>query len=452
LSSADIVLYEKIGKQRFMDHVELGITVTSLAIWVGLLSWRGQFWQADQQLEVQAMELESWPSVCAVIPARNEAPLLPTTLRSLLQQDYPGALSVILVEDQSTDNTASVAREVAQAANKSWQLEILAGEPLPPGWSGKLWALEQGVRQAQKLTPSPDYLLFTDADIEHDGANLRRLVAKAESENLALVSLMVLLRCQSFWEHLLIPAFVFYFQKLYPFRWVNNPTNPTAAAAGGCILIRRQALNSIGGIEVIRQTLIDDCALALAVKSISISIPNRDLYRMTIPTIDKVTHSLPADVFHSSENRHNRQSEHPDAGRIWLGLSSLTRSLRAYPSLASIWEMVARTAFTQLNYSPWLLLGTLFGMTFIYLVPPVGAIFGIFTGNWLVAIAGLAGWLLMAWAYLPTLRFYGCTPLFAFCLPVISLLYTLMTLDSAWRHWQGRGGAWKGRVYQAPSA
>ncbi len=398
-----------------MDQVELGITVTSLAIWVGLLCWRGQFWQADQQLEVQAMELESWPSVCAVIPARNEATLLPATLRSLLQQDYPGALSAILVEDQSTDDTAGVAREVAQAANKSWQLEVLSGEALPPGWSGKLWALEQGVRQAQKLMPSPDYLLLTDADIEHDGANLRRLVAKAESENLALVSLMVLLRCQSFWEHLLIPAFVFYFQKLYPFRWVNDPTNPTAAAAGGCILIRRQALNSIGGIEVIRQTLIDDCALAFAVKS-------------------------------------NRQSEHPGMGRIWLGLSSLTRSLRAYPSLASIWEMVARTAFTQLNYSPWLLLGTLFGMTFVYLVPPVGAIFGIFTGNWSVVIAGLAGWLLMAWAYLPTLRFYGCTPLFAFCLPVISLLYTLMTLDSAWRHWQGRGGAWKGRVYQAPSA
>jgi len=393
-----------------MDAVELGITVLSLAIWIGLLGWRGQFWQADQQLEVQA-KLELWPSVCAVIPARNEAALLPTTLRSLLLQDYPGSLSVILVEDQSTDDTACVARQAAQAVNTSSQLEVISGEALPPGWSGKLWALEQGVRSAQKRTPPPDYLLLTDADIEHDQANLRRLVIKAELDNLELVSLMVQLRCQSFWEQLLIPAFVFYFQKLYPFRWVNDPTNPTAAAAGGCILIRSQTLNSIGGIQVIRQTLIDDCALAQAVKS----------------------------------NRHDVN------GRIWLGLSSSTRSLRPYPSLTSIWEMVARTAFTQLNYSPWLLLATVFGMTLIYLVPSAGAIFGILTGNLPVAIAGLSGWLLMTWAYLPILRLYGCTPLFAICLPAISLLYTLMTLDSAWRYWQGRGGAWKGRVYSAPN-
>jgi len=396
-----------------MDAFQLGITVISLAIWVGLLCWRGQFWQADQHLEVQATELELWPSVCAVIPARNEADLLPTTLRSLLLQDYPGSLSVILVEDQSTDGTASVARLVAQESNKTNVLEVLSGEPLSPGWTGKLWALEQGVRHAQKLTPPPDYLLLTDADIEHDGANLRQLVTKAELEDLDLVSLMVLLRCQSFWEQLLIPAFVFYFQKLYPFRWVNDPNNPTAAAAGGCILIRRQALSSIGGIQVIRQALIDDCALAQAVKSKS-------------------------------------QSEHQEiTGRIWLGLSSLTRSLRPYPSLTSIWEMVARTAFTQLNYSPLLLLATMFGMTLIYLAPPVGGIFGLLTGNWPAAILGLSGSLLMAWAYLPTLRLYGCVNLLAFCLPAISLLYTLMTLDSALRHWQGRGGAWKGRVYSA---
>lgn len=393
-----------------MVTVGLGITVISLIIWVGLLGWRGQFWQVDQQLEVSATELESWPSVCAVIPARNEAALLPVTLRSLLLEDYPGSFSVILVEDQSTDDTAGVAQQVAQAVDKSWQLEMISGQPLPPGWSGKLWALEQGIRHAQQRTPPPDYLLLTDADIEHDAANLSQLVTKAELEDLDLVSLMVLLRCQSFWEQLLIPAFVFFFQKLYPFRWVNDPNNPTAAAAGGCILIRRQALDSIGGIQVIRQTLIDDCALAQAVKS--------------------------------------RQSAPDVTGGIWLGLSASTRSLRPYPSLNSIWELVARTAFTQLNYSPWLLIATLFGMSFIYLVPPIGFIFGIIMGNWSVAIAGLAGWLLMAWAYLPILRFYGCTPLFAFCLPVISLLYTLMTLDSAWQHWQGRGGAWKGRVYQ----
>lgn len=397
-----------------MSEIGLGLTVLSLAIWVGLLGWRGQFWQADQRLEVQATERSVWSSVAAVIPARNEANLLPVTLRSLLMQDYPGSVTVILVDDHSTDGTASVAPRVAQALDKQSHLFILSGEPLPPGWTGKLWALEQGIRQAQTLTPPPDYFLLTDADIEHDSANLRQLVAKAQQEDLDLVSLMVLLRCQSFWERLLIPAFVFFFQKLYPFRWVNDPTNPIAAAAGGCILIRREALNRVGGIQVLRQALIDDCALAQAVKSTSFR-------------------------------------EQPDAkGRIWLGLSPLTRSLRPYPSLASIWEMVARTAFTQLNYSPLLLLGTLVGMSLIYAVPPAGVIFGGLTGNWLVAIAGLSGWLLMAWAYLPTLRFYRCSPLLAFCLPAIALLYTLMTLDSALRHWQGRGGAWKGRVYNTP--
>lgn len=394
-----------------MSEIGLGLTVLSLAIWVGLLGWRGQFWQADQRLEVQATEPEVWPSVCAVLPARNEASLLPVTLRSLLMQDYPG-VTIILVDDHSTDGTASVASRVAQELDKGWQLNIVCAEPLPPGWTGKLWALEQGIRQAQTLTPPPDYFLLTDADIEHDSKNLRQLVAKAQQEDLDLVSLMVLLRCQSFWEKLLIPAFVFFFQKLYPFRWVNDPTNPTAAAAGGCILIRREALVRVGGIQAVREALIDDCALAQAVKSTPRYKP----------------HAL---------------------GRIWLGLGPLTSSLRPYPSLASIWDMVARTAFTQLNYSPWLLLGTLVGMTLIYAVPPTGAIVGGLTGNWLTAIAGLSGWLLMAWAYLPTLRFYGCSPLLAFCLPAIALLYTLMTLDSALRHWRGQGGAWKGRIYSA---
>ena len=388
-----------------MGEIGLGLTVLSLAIWVGLLVWRGQFWQADQRLDVQLKEGSAWPSVSAVIPARNEASLLPATLRSLLMQDYPGSITVILVDDHSTDGTANVAQSVAQTLDSS-QLNIVSAEPLPPGWTGKLWALEQGIQHAQTLTPPPDYFLLTDADIEHDSKNLRQLVLKAQQEDLDLVSLMVLLRCQSFWEQLLIPAFVFFFQKLYPFRWVNDPTKLTAAAAGGCILIAREALTRVGGIQVVRQALIDDCALAQAVKSSA-----------------------------------------PTKGRIWLGLSNSTCSLRPYPSLTSIWEMVARTAFTQLHYSPWLLLGTLIGMTLIYIVPPVGAIIGALTGNWLVAIAGLSGWLLMAWAYLPTVRLYGCSPWLAFCLPAIALLYSLMTLDSALRHWQGRGGAWKGRVY-----
>ena len=389
------------------------LTVLSVGIWIGLLSWRGQFWRADQRLDLEVTEPSSWPSVCAVIPARNEADLLPETLRSLLTQDYPGAVTVILVDDQSTDGTATVAQAVAQELNQSDRLQILAAEPLPLGWTGKLWAMEQGTRkaQAQAINPPSDYLLLTDADIEHDRSNLRQLVAKAQHANLDLVSLMVKLRCESFWEQVLIPAFVFFFQKLYPFRWVNQPTHPTAAAAGGCILIRNAALTRIGGIQAIRQALIDDCALAQAIKS-------------------------------------SGQSEQPGVkGGIWLGLSPSTRSLRPYPSLKTIWDMVARTAFTQLNYSPLLLLGTLVAMTLIYIVPPVGAIAGLLTGSWLVAIAGLCGWLLMAFAYLPTLRFYGCSPLLAFGLPAIAWLYTLMTLDSALRYWRGEGGAWKGRVY-----
>lgn len=409
-----------------IGELGLGLTFLSLLIWIGLLSFRGQFWRTDQRLAeevetaVNQTDEEGYPSVCAVVPARNEADVLPISLRSLLSQDYPGSFSVILVDDQSTDGTATVAQQVAQDFNKSLHLTIIPGVPLPEGWTGKLWAMEQGICHAQNLTPPPDYLLFTDADIEHDRGNLRRLVAKAQQDNLDLVSLMVRLRCQGFWEQFLIPAFVFFFQKLYPFRWVNDPTKTTAAAAGGCILIRRQALNRIGGIQVVRQALIDDCALAQAVKS------SGETGEFACPQLEP--------------------SE--DKGRIWLGLTSSTQSLRPYPSLASVWEMVARTAYTQLNYSLLLLLGTLCGMSLVYLVAPVGAILGAFTGNWAVAIAGLSGWLLMAVAYFPMIRFYGCSPWLTFSLPAIAFLYTLMTLDSALRHWQGRGGAWKGRVYK----
>lgn len=399
-----------------MSVIVLALAILSLFIWLGLLSFRGQFWRSDQRLEQDITPFSgvNLPVVCAVIPARNEADLLPVTLRSFLNQDYAGALSVILVDDHSTDGTADVARAIAAEFNKSSQLQVLSAEPLPPGWTGKLWALEQGTRKAQTLTPTPDYILLTDADIEHDPANLRQLVAKAQQDQLDLASLMVRLRCESFWERLLIPAFVFFFEKLYPFRWVNNPAKPTAAAAGGCILIRTTALNRIGGIQAVRQALIDDCALAQAVKA-------------------------------------SGQATSPSEGRIWLGLATATRSLRPYPSLQTIWDMVARTAFTQLNYSPWLLLGTLFAMTLIYLVPPLSAIAGLLLGNFQVMAIGLAAWALMTFAYWPTVRFYGCSPVFALCLPAIALLYTLMTLDSAFRHWRGQGGAWKGRVYSQPS-
>ncbi|MCU0535148.1 MAG: glycosyltransferase [Hydrococcus sp. Prado102] len=391
------------------NFIWLTIAIISLLIWIYLLFFRGQFWQANQRLEPLNFKLELSPSICAVIPARDEADLLPITLRSLLNQDYTGNFSIILVDDRSTDGTAEIARKVAEQLNQNERLEIITAQSLPPGWTGKLWALEQGIIHAQKRTPSPDYFLLTDADIEHDKNNLHQLVIKAKQENLQLVSLMVLLRCQSFWEKLTIPAFVFFFQKLYPFTWVNDKRDRTAAAAGGCILIEHQALESIGGMAAIRQALIDDCALAKAVKSI-----------------------------------------HPNEGSIWLGLTTSTRSLRPYPSLSSIWDTIARTAFTQLNYSPWLLFGTLLGMILTYLVAPLSLAIGLVTSNWLIVSLGLLTWLLVAIAYLPTIRLYRLSPLWAFCLSAIAFLYTLMTIDSALRHWQGRGGMWKGRVYSQP--
>jgi hopene-associated glycosyltransferase HpnB len=311
--------------------------------------------------------------------------------------------------DQSDDGTAQVARRTAADLGRSDQLEVCAGTPLPRGWSGKLWAMAQGVQRAEQLQPAPTYLLFTDADIAHEPGNVARLVARAEAEQLSLVSLMVRLRCSSFWERWLIPAFVFFFQKLYPFRWVNQPHNATAAAAGGCILMRREALGRIGGLAAIHRALIDDCTLARAVK------------------------------------RSDREAF--GEGRLRLGLSDGTLSLRPYPDLASIWTMVARTAFSQLDHSAWLLLGTLVGMGLIYLLPPLGLISGLLLGNPPLIALGLASWGLMAIAYGPMVRFYGLSPRRAFSLPVVALLYTLMTLDSALRHWRGRGGAWKGRTY-----
>ncbi|KAM3097233.1 glycosyltransferase [Phormidesmis sp. 146-12] len=382
----------------------IGLALSSLTIWIYLLCFRGQFWRTDQRLHASHLTPQaSRPSVCVIIPARNEADLLSATLRSLLTQDYSGSLQIFLVDDHSTDGTADVARETAATLGKSDQLQILSAAPLPTGWTGKLWALDQGIQKA--MTLQPDYFLLTDADIEHDRTNLQQLIDKAESDDRELVSLMVRLRCQSVWEQLLIPAFVFFFEKLYPFRWINQPDNKTAGAAGGCSLIRREAMVRIGGIQAIRQALIDDCALAQVIKL-------------------------------------------SGSKRIWLGLTESAHSLRPYDSLETIWNMVARTAFTQLNYSPLLLMGTLIGMTIVYLVPLIGAIFGFVTGLWLFAFINLFTYLLMSMMYLPIIRFYRCPVWLAFCLPAIGFLYTLMTLDSARCHWQGKGGSWKGRVYQ----
>ena len=375
--------------------------MTSAVVWAGLLALWGGFWLADQRLKVQDAVLpKPWPTVAVVIPARNEAELIGRVVRSHLTQSYPGRLSITLVDDQSTDKTAQIAVQMAEKINQASRLSVLAGKPLPLGWTGKLWAMDQGFRHLQ--AQPPDYVLFTDADIEHTPESLQQLVAKAESEDLDLVSLMVQLRCQSFWEKLLIPAFVFFFQMLYPFRWVNNPHKKTAAAAGGCALIRFSALERTDGLQTIRHALIDDCALGAAVKA---------------------------------------------NGPIWLGLSTTIHSLRPYPDLPSIWQMVTRSAYTQLHYSPWLLVGTVLGMALVYGVSPLAFGLGLAWGDRALSLMGLTGWLLMALAYWPTLRLYKGSPLLALALPFIALLYTLMTLDSARQHWSGKGGAWKGRVY-----
>lgn len=385
-----------------MITIVLTLTFISLITWLFLLLFWGQFWRVNHQLETNKSVIEKpLPKVCVIVPARNEANVIPISLRSLLLQDYTGNFTIFLVDDQSSDGTANFAQGVAYALDKTDKLQIVSSESLPTGWTGKLWAMAQGVEKASELTP--DYFLLTDADIQHDLSNLRRLVAKAESQNLDLVSIMVRLRCQSFWEQLLIPAFVFFFQKLYPFSWVNNPKKTTAAAAGGCILIHRESLNRIGGLQIIRQALIDDCSLAKAIKS--------------------------------------------NHGKIWLGLSTSTISLRPYDSLKTIWDMVARSAYTQLNYSPVLLVGSLLGMTLVYLLPPIGIILGVLLGNCPITLVSFTAYLLMTFAYLPIIRFYKCPAIFAFSLPIIAFLYILMTVDSALRHWQGRGGEWKGRVY-----
>lgn len=396
-----------------MIQILLAISIVDFSIWLFLLFFWGQFWRADQRIRGEKIpgDLDSYPPVSIIVPARDEAAALPASLKSLLNQDYPGAFKIILVDDRSRDRTGEIAREIADTLNQSQRLTVISGQPLPTGWTGKLWAMEQGIEEAKAQSPPPGYFLLTDADIEHQRTNLRQLVAKAEREDLALTSLMVLLRCESFWERLLIPAFVFFFQKLYPFRWVNDPQNKMAAAAGGCILIRRESLNQIGGIQVLREALIDDCTLAQKVKS-------------------------------------SRVNSQPTA--IWLGLTASTKSLRPYPSLKSIWDMVARTAYTQLNYSPWLLLATAIAMGLVYLSPPMSVAVGAWLGHgWMLGL-GLTTWLLMAVAYFPTLRLYSVSAALAFSLPAIAFLYTLMTVDSAWRHYRGRGGAWKGRVYPSP--
>jgi hopene-associated glycosyltransferase HpnB len=363
--------------------VELAASAAAGA-WLYLTFGQGQFWRVRPAILPAAAPQRKY-RVVAVIPARDEAPTIGITVRSLTQQTD----SVIVVDDNSSDRTGDVAREAGAT--------VVSGQPLPPGWTGKMWALSQGVEAA--LASRPDFLLFTDADIVHADDSVPSLVAKAESAERDLVSVMVRLRCQSTAERFLIPAFVFFFFQLYPPSWTASRGRSTAGAAGGCVLIRPDALGRAGGIEAIRAELIDDCALANAVKR--------------------------------------------SGGSLWLGLADMTRSLRPYPRFADIRHMIRRTAFTQLRYSAPMLLGTVLGLAFLYLLPVAAALAGI--------PAGLVAWALMAAIYVPMARFYGQPVLSGLLLPAVAAFYMVATVESAVRYWTGRGGNWKGRN-QAPAA
>jgi hopene-associated glycosyltransferase HpnB len=387
------------------SHALLWLVSLSLSGWLYLLLGRSGFWLARPTLDLTApSQRQEMPDVVAVVPARNEAAYVGRSLRSLLAQDYGGRLGVILVDDHSEDATRSIAQAVPSVPGRS--LEVIGARPLPPGWSGKLWAVSEGLRHASRRMPDAPYVLLTDADVEHDRGNLRRLVAKAEADRLDLVSLMVSLHCLSHWERLLNPACVFFFRQLYPFAAVNRQRRATAAAAGPCMLVRREALSRVGGIEAIHDRLIDDVALAHRIKNYP----------------------------------------RPGVGRIWLGLTECTRSLRDQAGLSEVWDMVARYADTHLGHSlPRLALAVL-AMVGLYLVPPLAVIGWPLHGSSTIAALGVAAWLCMALAYWPTVRLYRLHSYWALTLPLAAALYTAMTVDSALQHRRGTGGRWKGRI------
>ncbi len=314
-----------------------GVSVLAAVAWAYLLIWHGGYWRTDQRLPGGGADPERWPDVVAVVPARNEAAVLPLTLPLLLAQDYPGEFSVVVVDDGSTDGTAAVATALGRGPGAGREpgagraLRVVASRPLPPGWAGKVWAMAQGAEAAGAC----DFLLFTDADIAFTTGALTALVRAAQADRRALVSQMALLRADTGWERLIVPAFVYFFAQLYPFRWVNRPGGRTAAAAGGCMLVRREVLAAAGGLERIRAARIDDVALGRLLK------------------------------------------RPPARARCWLGFTSDVLSRLPYPRLADLWDMVARSAYTQLRYSPVLLAATVVGLLWLYAVPPAGAIVGL---------------------------------------------------------------------------
>jgi hopene-associated glycosyltransferase HpnB len=360
-----------------------------LAIWLYMALFRNGFWLLRERDTAPVDEPQSWPSIVAVVPARNEGDVITRTMGNLIAQDYPGDFHILLVDDQSEDGTGDIARGL-----NSDRLTVLTGALRPKGWTGKLWAMHQGSEQA--ATRNPDFLWFTDADIAHSPDNLRQLVSRAGDDKV-LVTLMARLSCKSAAEHFLIPAFVFFFDMLFPFGAVNDSADKTAAAAGGCMLARRNALEAAGGIAAIRHNIIDDCALGRAMKA---------------------------------------------QGPIWLGLTDRAVSVRPYDHLSDIRHMVTRSAYAQLGYSPLVLLGTLLGLVLVYIAPIGTALFG--TG--ISEVAGYATWLIMAVLFQPILRFYRLSPLWGLALPLIGAFYATFTLESAIQHWRGKGGMWKGRA------
>ncbi|MFK0295752.1 glycosyltransferase [Streptomyces sp. NPDC090442] len=375
----------------------------SLLAWLWLLLGQGFFWRTDVRLPARR-DPERWPSVAVVVPARDEAAVLPSSLPTLLAQKYPGRAEVFLVDDGSTDGTGALARGLAAGGGGLPLTVASPGEP-EPGWTGKLWAVRHGIALARERC-APEYLLLTDADIAHEPDSLRELVAAARSGELDLVSQMARLRVATGWERLIVPAFVYFFGQLYPFRWVNRRGARTAAAAGGCVLLRREAAERAGVPEAIRHAVIDDVALARAVQRAG--------------------------------------------GAVWLGLADRVSSVRPYPRLAELWRMVSRTAYAQLRHRPVVLLGTVLGLALVYLAPPAALLAGVATGAPLAAVPGGAAWVVMCGTFLPMLRYYRQPPWLAPLLPFTALLYLLMTVDSAVQHYRGRGAAWKGRTYGAP--
>ena len=365
--------------------------------WAGLIFAHGGFWRTRERDDATIADLNAWPRVGVVIPARDEADVIGTTLASLLRQDYPGPFSVIVVDDHSSDDTARVARD-ARAVETPARVSVLRAPALEPGWTGKLAAIAHGIRHAEASGAPADYWLLTDADIVHAPDTLRMLVARARTDRLVLHSLMARLDARSAAARALIPAFVFFFAMLYPFAWVNRRDRTIAAAAGGCMLVDREALRRAGGIAAIRGELIDDCALARLLK------PH---------------------------------------GTIRLTLTERAQSTRAYGSFGEIRRMVARTAFTQLRFSPWLLAATVVAMLVVFVAPPLLALFA---HDPVARTIAAFAWASMTLAFVPMLRFYRVSPAWALALPGISATYVALTLDSAIRHWQGRGGEWKGRV------